>query len=168
MIREEVLDSVLHFIPIGDFVLEDEYSRIQEYLYRDANKDMEDNISKTFLLLYEEYIVGYYTLKIANVAIGSDSYKYTVPTIEISKFAIDIGYRGQRIASRIFKDNIMNKVIAIRDILPVHMLTLFVDSSNKHAQNVYRKFGFEFAGDEIYDYIQSTEDDECEMMFMKL
>lgn len=166
--REEVLDRVLHFTAIGDFKLEPEFERIETYIHRDANSDMESNISKTFLMMDGDNIIGYYSLKYSGVLINMDGVHISAPTIEISKFAIDIGYRKQKLATVMFKQYIIDKVGKIREILPIKMITLFVDSSNLNAQKVYKKFGFELATDEIKTVIQSTEDDECEMMIMKI
>ncbi len=118
---------------------------LNEYLVKYARQNEHKQISRTFLLLDNLTVVGYFTLATADLDIesfGPEEKKklpnYPIPCIRIARLAVDIKYQSKGHGKYLLKE-IIKKVISISSVVGV--FALIVDSKNESIE-FYEHFGF--------------------------
>lgn len=100
---------------------------------------------KTFLLLGNNKIIGYYTLSSSSVKF--DEYpnehnenipKYPIPCIRIARLAISKNEQGKGFGKKLLKDAFL-KILSIADTIGVRLVVVDAKESSK---SFYEKYGF--------------------------
>lgn len=117
---------------------------LNNYLKRYAYKNDEENIGKTYLLMDDKTIVGYYTL--ANGSISYDNLpngyknlpKYPVPIIKLARLAVDKKYQKQSFG-KILLYSIFKKAYVYSSKIASYDLVV---DAKPEARGFYEHFGF--------------------------
>jgi len=155
----ERINAEKHLRLLGDFSCVKEET-MREFLLNDAIEYDLNGEGNTFLVLDNKKLIAYFTLKCSSVQIKDDQYDgeiRNIPTIEISKIAVDDNCEGKGIGK-----NIMNYIIAmtnkLKEKIAIKYLMVFSISS---AVSFYTyKFKFEEFG-ENYVVYSCSNDDKC-------
>ena len=117
--------------------------KLNKFLLEDSKLNMENNLCILFICLYNEELIGYFSLSAASVKVNNDlQVKYnSYPAIKIGRMAIHKNFQGKGFGTIIFNfirdySKILQKRLGIR--------FLSVDSYNdKKNLNFYLKNKFE-------------------------
>lgn len=129
---------------------------IDDYLHKDALDDMSHNITQTFLVFFNEEILGYFSLtadrvivvnnsKITNKLLenGNEINRNSIPAVQIHHFAVNFKYQKSG-AGRVVMD--LAFVIIKNQILPYLGACLITVQSIKKSVGFYKKIGFNPTG----------------------
>ncbi|MDP8052858.1 GNAT family N-acetyltransferase [Pasteurella atlantica] len=118
---------------------------LNHYFHKQASQDEKKNLSKCFVLINEERIIGYYTLSATSVGIHDipkenikKEIRYpNIPAVLLGRLAIDKnflkqGYGKFLVADAIYKAKNTNLGVAL----------LIVDAKDDEAITFYKKLGF--------------------------
>ena len=120
-------------------------NNLNEYLVKYARQNEYRQISRTFLLLDDLTVIGYYTLATADLDLdcfGLEEAKklpnYPIPCIRIARLAVDANYQSKGYGKYLLKE-IIKKVVSISSVVGIY--AIIVDSKNE-AVKFYEHFGF--------------------------
>lgn len=123
-----------------------EIKDLDDYLKRFARGNHKKNIGKTFVLLNEEKVIGFYTIGMATIDFHQISEdlrkgipKYPIPVARIGRLAVDRECQGKSMGKFLLMD-------AFERILEVSMsiaaYAIVVDAKNEKSKKFYERFGF--------------------------
>lgn len=119
---------------------------LDEYIRRYAVNHEKIGIGRTFVLLNENVVIGYYTLSAAQISVNDlpQEYrkkmpKYPVPASRLCRLAVDHSHQGQRIGEHLLADAI-KRVLQADSVMAIH--SMIVDAKNKRSKNFYLRYEF--------------------------
>ncbi|EJM70620.1 GNAT family N-acetyltransferase [Pseudomonas sp. GM55] len=119
---------------------------LNAYIAQQATQDEKRNVSRTFMLVEDGQLLGYYTLANASVvesALSEEQMKkmprYPMPAVLLSRLAVDKGQQGKGIGGRLMAD-FFRRVYAISQHSGVAFI--LVDAKDEKAASYYRALGF--------------------------
>jgi len=125
---------------------------LDEYLKRFARNNHKKGIGKTFVLLEEEHVIGFYTISMANVEFNNipDNLrlslpKYPIPAARIGRLAVDSRFQGKHLG-RILLIDALERIREASRSIAAH--AVIVDAKNEKAKQFYEHFGFTSYKDE--------------------
>src|SRR5947209_4727733 len=87
------------------------YSQLDEYLTRFAKTNHKKGIGKTFVLLIDSTVVGYYTVSMGEIEFSSIPEnlrtglpKYPIPVARIGRLAVHSDFQGKGLGSHLLVD----------------------------------------------------------------
>jgi predicted GNAT family N-acyltransferase len=116
------------------------------YLTRYAKGNHKKNIGKTFVLLQNDEVCGYYTISMgstehsslpAEIIIGLP--KYPIPVARIGRLAVDSKIKGKGKGGWLLADALKKIVVASQT---VGTYAIVVDAKDDKAKEFYKHFGF--------------------------
>lgn len=124
----------------GDFAL-------NHYLQQLAGQHSRKNISKTFIAIDKDKVVGFYSLSMAEAQLEdlpkSISKKlppyYPVPVARLGRLAVDKTYQGQKLGELLLMHALTRCAQIASEIGTVGVI---VDAKHGQAQQFYQKYGF--------------------------
>ena len=117
------------------------------FLKRHALQSQASNTSRTYALLEDETVMGYYSLVYGSVSpqdvaerIRRGAGNYHLPIIVIARFAIDQRFQGKGFGRALLKDALIrcsqaSEIAGLRAVV--------VKAKDEQARTFYEKFGFE-------------------------
>ncbi len=126
---------------------------INKFVHKNLKKRVKKHFSQAYVLLENEYFVGFYTLD--TFSITKDSFKFDnrpsglppiVPVIKLAMLGIDKSLQGQGLGKRLLKD-VFSKVCQISKLTGCAGIYLLAEKS---AIPFYKSLGF-VAIKEVYD-----------------
>jgi ribosomal protein S18 acetylase RimI-like enzyme len=119
---------------------------LDEYLKQFAKGNHKKNIGKTFVLVDEEKVIGFYTISMATIDFHEiledqrkDLPRYPIPAARIGRLAVDIKYQGKNIGKLLLMDAFERVVEASESIAAY---AIVVDAKNEKSKEFYVRFGF--------------------------
>lgn len=119
---------------------------LDEYIKRFAVNQEKIGIGRTFVLLHEQALIGYYTLCAAQISIQDLPQehrkkipKYPIPASRLCRLAVGESYQGKKIGEHLLADAI-KRVLLADSVMAIH--SLIVDAKNEKSKNFYLKYGF--------------------------
>lgn len=119
---------------------------LNSYIAQQATQDEKRNVSRTFLLIEDDRLIGYYTLANASVVesdLSEDQMKkmprYPMPAVLLSRLAVDKGQQGKGVGKRLMLD-FFRRVYAISKHTGVAFI--LVDAKDEKAASYYRDLAF--------------------------
>lgn len=123
-----------------------QHPALNTYITQQAGQDEKRHVSRTFLLLEEGVLVGYYTLANASAVeseLGEELMKkmprYPMPAVLLSRLAIDKNHQGKGLGKRLMAD-FFRRVYAVSQHSGVAFIV--VDAKDQAAANYYKSLGF--------------------------
>lgn len=152
---------------------------LEFYLKNVAAEDEKDGSARTYLV-YDKFslqVVSYFTLRtgLFAVQIAAD-YFYTVPSIELSNFAVNARYRQSHpeidaIGSTVFSEFILPIVDFVRDYVGIQALYIYA-LPEPSLIAYYETLGFHrLEGDEeefVHSHVKPKYDEGCIFMYQIL
>ncbi len=121
-------------------------SALDEYIRRYAVNHEKIDIVRTFVLLNENIVIGYYTLSAAQISINNlpQEYrkkmpKYPVPASRLCRLAVDHSQQGKGIGEHLLADAI-KRVLQADSVMAIH--SMIVDAKNEKSKKFYLKYEF--------------------------
>ncbi|AEB77354.1 GNAT family N-acetyltransferase (plasmid) [Clostridium botulinum] len=153
-----------HFLPIGDFQCKIEDKPMESFLKCEAITCDRMGEGNTFLLVGEDDVIGYYTIKCNAMQFRVDNMNKVYPAIEISRLAVDYRYERQGYGSAIL-NYILESIYELKKEVGIKYVMLF---SVPSAISFYKdKFKFlEFPED--VNILPAWELDGCKGMYAVL
>lgn len=117
-------------------------SVLDEWLKDKALKNETSGVSRTYVICYENKVVGYYTLATGSVTHSSVTGKIKrnvpdpIPVMILGKLAIDINHRKKGLGIGLFKDAVRRTVQAA-DIAGIR--AILIHALDEEAKNFYIK-----------------------------
>lgn len=119
---------------------------LDKYLKEFARQNHKKDISKSFVAMFEERVIGYYTLSMSMVEFveipeehKKGIPKYPSPVAKIGRLAIDTQFQGKKIGTALLIDA-LKKIMEASKIVAAHAVV--VDAKNDLAKRFYEGFGF--------------------------
>ena len=116
------------------------------YISQQATQDEKRNVSRTFMLLEDGKLVGYYTLANASVVesdLSEEQMKkmprYPMPAVLLSRLAVDNSQQGQGVGKRLMAD-FFRRVYKIS--MHSGVAFVIVDAKDSEAARYYRSLSF--------------------------
>lgn len=151
MIRIKSIGNFYRVDAIREFDCGNE--KLNEYLIKYARQNEDRGLSRTFLILDDWKIVGYYTLSSAsldwNHLVDKDKKslpKYPIPCIRIARLAIDKQYQNKGFGKMALKE-IIKKVLLIRETIGLFALLV---EPKESSVSFYKKYGFHKVENDSY------------------
>ena len=124
--------------------------KLNEYLKKYARQNELRNISRTFLLLNNFEVMGYYTLSTAEISWNSISNKirkglpkYPIPSLRIARLAIDKKHQKKGFGKLLVK-SIFLKALAISEEVGLHFIIV---EPKEESIGFYELYGFKQISD---------------------
>ena len=152
---------------------------LEDYLKQLAISEEEENFARTYLVKDKETheLASYFTLKTGLFTLEIDEKRfYTVPSIELSNFAVNSSYRTQHpelseIGKTTFREFVIPLVRFIRTFVGAKALYIYALPEDKLI-NHYKEMGFTRLTDEqekyVYTHVKPKYDDGCIFMYQIL
>lgn len=119
---------------------------LDEYIKRYAINHEKIGIGRTFVLLNENIVIGYYTLSAAQISVNDlpqehrkKMPKYPVPASRLCRLAVDQSHQGKKIGEHLLADAI-KRVLQADSVMAIH--SMIVDAKNAKSKNFYLKYDF--------------------------
>lgn len=119
---------------------------LNTYIAQQATQDEKRNVSRTFMLVEDGQLLGYYTLASASVVesdLSDEQMKkmprYPMPAVLLSRLAVDKGQQGKGVGKRLMAD-FFRRVYAISKHSGVAFI--LVDAKDEKAASYYRDLDF--------------------------
>lgn len=119
---------------------------LNTYIAQQATQDEKRNVSRTFMLVEDGQLIGYYTLANASVVesdLSEEQMKkmprYPMPAVLLSRLAVDKGQQGKGVGKRLMVD-FFRRVYAISKHSGVAFI--LVDAKDEKAASYYRDLDF--------------------------
>lgn len=119
---------------------------LDTYLKRYAHTNHKKGIGKSFLLLQDTIVVGFYTISMAHIefthapdSMKSGLPKYPIPVARIGRLAVDDKYQGQKLGKLLLMDALKRIYEASRSVAAYAIL---VDAKTADVKKFYERFGF--------------------------
>lgn len=116
------------------------------YFRRFAKKNDKLGIGRTYVLLKEAKVVGYYTVSMGQIEYQSLPQpsqkgipKYPIPIVLIGKLAIDTKFQDQGLEKYLLMD-ILERSIRVSNEIAI--FAIIVDAKNEKAKEFYARYGF--------------------------
>ena len=119
---------------------------LDDWLKKRALKNQENGASRTFVICYDDHVIGYYALATGSVErINSPksiarNMPDPIPVIVLARLAIDQKFKRNRLGSALLKDAML-RTLTIADNVGVRALLVHTISEN--AKNFYLEYGFQ-------------------------
>ncbi|RQS62514.1 GNAT family N-acetyltransferase [Burkholderia sp. Bp8963] len=118
---------------------------LDRYLREQVTQDVRRRVAACFVMLDGDFVVGYYTLSAASVALAELPHavarklpRYpSIPAVRMGRLAIDMKYRGRGLGAALLVNALQR---AAKPEIPAVALT--VDAKDDTAVEFYRHFGF--------------------------
>lgn len=119
---------------------------LDQYLKMYAKNNNKKNIGKTFILLSNQIVIGYYTLSAAQISIQDipNNYRqklpsYPIPASRLCRLAVDKSHQRRHIGEHLLVDATERIRAAAMEIA---VFAIVVDAKNESAKAFYLKYGF--------------------------
>lgn len=119
---------------------------LNEYIAKQASQDEKRNVSRTFMLIQEDKLVGYYTLANASVVLADlpdDQSKklprYPIPAVLLSRLAVDANHQKKGYG-RLLVTDFFWRVYEICKLSGAAFVV--VDAKDETAAQYYKDLGF--------------------------
>jgi hypothetical protein len=129
---------------VGDF--DCGYIELNDYLRKYALTNHRNNSSKTFVVLKDNKIIGFYSLAVGAVNIEEAPERiikglarHPVPVVIITRLGVDNREKGKKIGPGLLKDSFL-KIISVADIVAVR--AILVHAKDAKSASFYLKYGF--------------------------
>lgn len=116
------------------------------YLKEFARQNHKKDIGKSFVALFEDCVVGYYTISMACTEFIEipEGYnrgipKYPAPVAKIGRLAVDIQFQGKKIGAALLIDA-LKKILEASKAVAAYAVV--VDAKNDSAKRFYEGFDF--------------------------
>lgn len=177
---EHLFDSLENEVLIQDFTVKNPSgSNLVAFLQVIAPHNETSNADRTYLVkdktTYE--LAGYFALRTGLFAIkNSNGEVITIPSIELSNFAVNENYRKnhpelQKVGETIFKHFILPLSKQIQSLTGAQALYIYA-LPEERLVNHYNSFGFVRLSEEdeqfVYESVKPTYDAECVFMYQIL
>lgn len=119
-----------------------EVPELADYLKEDALSDLREHYTTTHLVIYYNYIVGYFTLYASDFIILKlpNKSKYdTIPAIQIARLATHINYKNRGIGHYMMCQ-ILRIIVECSNSIVYQVITV---TAKKSAQSFYTRYGFD-------------------------
>lgn len=121
-------------------------NELDTYLKEFARQNHKKGIGKSFVVMNEDRVIGYYTISMACVEFievpedfARGIPKYPVPVAKIGRLAVDIQFQGKKIGTTLLIDALKKILEASKSVAAY---TVVVDAKNDSAKKFYTGFGF--------------------------
>lgn len=121
-------------------------SVLDEYLKRFAKSNHKKNIGKTFVLLEENIVIGFYTISMATIdfhqiteVLRKGLPKYPIPVARIGRLALDITYQGNGLGKFLIFDA-FERILEAAETIAAYAIV--VDAKDEQSRKFYEKFDF--------------------------
>ena len=119
---------------------------LDEYLKRFAKGNHKKNIGKTFVLLQEEKVIGFYTISMAIIDFNEISEelrkglpRYSIPVARIGRLAVDVEHQGKNMGKLLLM-NAFERIMEASTSIAAYAIV--VDAKNERSKKFYERFGF--------------------------
>lgn len=119
---------------------------LDEYLKRYAKDHQKIGIGRTFVLLQDNEVLGYYTLSAAQMHLEDlpESHRkklprYPIPASRLGRLVITQSSQNQGIGAYLLSD-VINRILQVDASIAIH--SLIVNARNIKAKSFYLKYGF--------------------------
>ncbi len=120
---------------------------LNRYLQQTALQHIKKEVSKTFVILENDQILGFYTLCSYEIALSRIPEQYTkgfpqsinIPEVLLGRLAVSLSHQGQGFGS-VLLSNALERTALISQNLGI--FALFVDAKDEPSRAFYNKFGF--------------------------
>ena len=173
---EHILDSPTNEQLIRDFkVINDNAKGLENFLKIAAKEDEENNDNRTYLVKDNETkeIVAYFSLRTGLVTLGEENDFITMPSIELSNFAVNANYRTNHpeskfLGSVVFSEFVLPIAKYISDFIAVKVLYIYALPENSLIKH-YETFGFNRLDAEqekfVHAHVKPDYDEGCIFMY---
>ena len=133
--------------------------KLDIYFKKYAKQNDLNNLGKTFVLIDEHIIIGYYTLSNAQIEFEENNQlikklpKYPIPCIRIARLAINEDMQHEGYGSYLLK-NIFQRIMKIINDTAVYFIIVDAKESSKE---FYEHYGFIRLKDDSYTYIMNVK-----------
>ncbi|MDO5825552.1 MAG: N-acetyltransferase [Methanosphaera sp.] len=126
---------------LNDFNCEKE--GLNKFLKEDALEQQENNFNVTYLAIYEDIIIGYYSLLADYIHLKEVDFPIkkefkNAPAIKIGRLARDINFKGCGLGEELL-DNIYNQILKCKNVFGIKYITV---DSYVTARHFYKKNRF--------------------------
>lgn len=143
MIIERISEN--HLRKISDFQCEEE--EMEDFLKSEAYKYDVEGEGNTYIVLENNKILGYYTLKCNALQVLEDGNKYNpykvLPCVEVARLAVDMNCRHKGIGSTILS-YIFTEVMKLKENIGIKYIFLFSIPSAENFYENKNRTGFKF------------------------
>ena len=177
---QHIFDSEDNLEAIRDFTVSQSSGKgLEEYLKILSAPEEEDNLARTYLVkdIETHEIASYFTLKSGLFTLElSENQFYTVPSIELSNFAVNSSYRKQHpeileIGKTTFREFVLPLTHFIQTFLGAKALYIFALPEDKLIEH-YEEMGFTRLSAEkekyVHSHVKPKYDDGCIFMYQIL
>ena len=119
---------------------------LSRFLIRKALVSQQAGVSRTYLAVSGESVVGYYTLNLGEVFLDEAPAQlkkgfasHPVPIMVLARLAVAVGWQGCGLGAGLLKDA-MRRTLQAADIAGIRAFT--VHSANESVRSFYENFGF--------------------------
>jgi len=119
---------------------------LNEYLKKYALQNQKKKSARTYVIIIDNKIVGYYSLAYGGVSsvdapliLTKGLGKYPVPVIILARLAIDLSQKGKGLGAALLKDALL-RTLQAADIAGLR--AMLVHAKDNTAKAFYQKFGF--------------------------
>ena len=130
--------------------------KLNTYLNKYAKQNNKNGVGKTFVLVDDDIVKGFYTLSNAQIEfkelpknLSSQLPHYPIPAIRIARLAVDCKYQKQKIGSLLLKNAFKRIVFAS---LQTGIVFIIVDAK-ENSKGFYEHFGFICVDEEKLIYV---------------
>lgn len=119
---------------------------LDRFLIRYALGNQQANASQTYIGLYDQDVIGFYSLVVGEVAFGDAPERLTkglarhpVPVMLLARLAVSTAWQGRKIGSGLLKDAML-RTLQAADIGGIRAFA--VHAKDDSAKQFYERFGF--------------------------
>ena len=120
--------------------------QLDRFLIRYALANQQANASQTYIGLYDQEVIGYYSLVVGEVAFGDAPERLTkglarhpVPIMLLARLAVSTTWQGRKIGSGLLKDAML-RTLQAADIGGIRAFA--VHAKDEPAKQFYERYGF--------------------------
>lgn len=177
---QHLFDSEINIQEIQKFSVEQKTGKgLEHYLKEAASDEEKEGAARTYLVKSKRTheIAAYFTLRSGLFTVKiSDEYFYTIPSAELSNFAVNSAYRNShpeisKIGMTVFSDFIIPLVDFMRSFMGIQALYIYALPESQLI-NHYEKMGFLRLSPEqekyVHQHVKPKYDDGCIFMYQIL
>lgn len=120
---------------------------LNRYLQQTALQHIKKEVSKTFVILENEKILGFYTLCSYEIALSQIPEQYTkgfpqsinIAGVLLARLAVSLSHQGQGLGSLLLSNALERTALVSQNL---GIFALFVDAKDESARAFYDRFGF--------------------------
>lgn len=120
---------------------------LNDFLHRFAWQNQQNRSARTYVVLRDSRVVGYYSLAAGSVEhdeatsrVGKGLAKHPIPIILLARLAVDQKEKGRGLGAALLKDALLRSC-QTADVIGCRAVV--VHAKDQAAQAFYRKYGFE-------------------------